>query len=616
MKLSKPEIESQIEVKRIKLENDITITNTTTNNTNNIDNYDLNLLKNYFSRSTTTTTSTTSTTETEPGTCSSLSLKTNQTLTLAEQINIIFNIFNESNRDTYDNNNEDKFLLVLMEQLEFMILKEQNYNPLIKIVIKIMINHFSKSKLQKYNDKYFKFLNKTRNNKVINELLSIWLIQPPPQPPFKDELFRFIKRNLYNKDNHVRCTCLKLLALHYNSDYKVIKVLLNFSDDQDARVRQTCIESMIKLHSTGSNLISIDHYDRINQLLQDDSHQIRLRTTELICLLAVTYPEYTLNIGDDEQIRLIDDVFSKVCNMVNDLAVPVKVCANQLLGNLKGVSSKFLMQTLDKKLMTDLRVRKSSQQRQKQLVSSEWSAAVTKSSTQSDSPLTDDDASSLMASGACGAFIHGFEDEYLEVRGPSVEAMCKLAVDSPELAAKSIDFLVDMFNDEIETVRLKAIRAVTSISHYILLRDDQIDVVLSIIEDGSFDVRELLKDLLATCKLATKIGLKKTAQALFQNLRKYPGDKHSIWRCFQNLGRNHSKFVMSLIPYLVTLHPFMDFTEPDMNDIYYASSLIMIFNGLKENSSILPLLPYYILNHYFYLKLKLPDLIPSISVSF
>ena len=52
----------------------------------------------------------------------------------------------------------------------------------------------------------------------------------------------------------------------------------------------------------------------------------------------------------------------------------------------------------------------------------------------------------------------------------------------PELAAKSIDFFVDMFNDEIESVRLKAILALTKIAHYVLIGDDQIDIVLSVIE--------------------------------------------------------------------------------------------------------------------------------------
>ena len=38
--------------------------------------------------------------------------------------------------------------------------------------------------------------------------------------------------------------------------------------------------------------------------------------------------------------------------------------------------------------------------------------------------------------------------------------------------------------------------------------------------------------------------------------------------CFKMLGRNHAKFVASLVNYLVSLHPFFDVIEPDINDMF------------------------------------------------
>ena len=144
-----------------------------------------------------------------------------------------------------------------------------------------------------------------------------------------------------------------------------------------------------------------------------------------------------------------------------------------------------MLQTLNKNLMSELKMRKYSKNRQKQLVTSEWASAISASS--SDSQITEEDNLNIMSSGACGAFIHGLEDEFLEVRVEAVEALCQLAVNCPELAARSIDFLVDMFNDEIEMVRLKAILALSKISHYVLLGDDQVDIVISVIEVGARD---------------------------------------------------------------------------------------------------------------------------------
>ena len=58
----------------------------------------------------------------------------------------------------------------------------------------------------------------------------------------------------------------------------------------------------------------------------------------------------------DEQIRLIDDAFAKICSLMNDLSVNVRIEASNILGNFKNVSPDFLEQTLDKKLMSNLKV--------------------------------------------------------------------------------------------------------------------------------------------------------------------------------------------------------------------------------------------------------------------
>jgi hypothetical protein len=58
----------------------------------------------------------------------------------------------------------------------------------------------------------------------------------------------------------------------------------------------------------------------------------------------------------EEEIRLVDDAFGKVCMMINDLSMRVRTLAAQFLGAMTLVSPKFLQQTLDKKLMSNMRV--------------------------------------------------------------------------------------------------------------------------------------------------------------------------------------------------------------------------------------------------------------------
>lgn len=64
----------------------------------------------------------------------------------------------------------------------------------------------------------------------------------------------------------------------------------------------------------------------------------------------------TIRLPDsDQEIRLIDDAFGKVCSGVTDLSMHVRTYASKLLGMMTLVSSKFLNQTLDKKLMSNMR---------------------------------------------------------------------------------------------------------------------------------------------------------------------------------------------------------------------------------------------------------------------
>lgn len=69
-----------------------------------------------------------------------------------------------------------------------------------------------------------------------------------------------------------------------------------------------------------------------------------------------------------------------------------------------------------------------------------------------------------------------------EVRTAAVEAVCQLSMESAVFATTSLDFLVDMFNDEIEDVRLRAIDSLTRIAHHILLREDQLETILGALE--------------------------------------------------------------------------------------------------------------------------------------
>ena len=55
-----------------------------------------------------------------------------------------------------------------------------------------------------------------------------------------------------------------------------------------------------------------------------------------------------------------------------------------------------------------------------------------------------------MSSGSCGALVHFTEDEFMEVRSAAIQSMDELSGRSSKFGHASLDFLIDMINDEIQ----------------------------------------------------------------------------------------------------------------------------------------------------------------------
>lgn len=316
----------------------------------------------------------------------------------------------------------------------------------------------------------------------------------------------------------------------------------------------------------------------------------------------------------DTEMRLIDAAFGNVCSAICDLSMRVRTMAAELLGGMTSVGNEFLHQTLDKKLMSNLRRKKSLHERYSDLFQSgEW-ATGKKWADDAPKEQVNQRTVSLMASGACGALVHGLEDEFLEVRTAAVNSMCRLAVKNAPFAVTSLDFLVDMFNDEIEDVRLQAIASLTTISKHIILREDQLEIMLSSLEDYSVEVREGLHLMLGACQVSTQSSLLMVVNKLLDVLSKYPQDKYSAFGCLQRVGQKHAELCMSLVPQLLLDHPFFDSAERDVEDPAYVCVLIMIFNAALHMPPMLSLLPETTIKHYAYLRDTMPNLVPHLPI--
>ncbi|KAK7078719.1 Integrator complex subunit 4 [Halocaridina rubra] len=446
---------------------------------------------------------------------------------------------------------------------------------------------------------------------------------PPVDTKYQDQVIQFALSQLQDTNHHlIKIRCLEALGVLCPSDSgrvqtSIVKTLTEHTTNQDCRARRAAIEALLQVHEKGVKL-SEEMYHILCKALKDDYQCVREAALNLIKVVADSDPERLVPIGDcdEHHVCLVDHAFSEICNMVNDNSIRVRIQATSLLGSMKGISEFFLQQTLDKKLMSNMRRKRSAHERAKAMVASgEWSSGKTWGE---DTPKEKVEAESVSVinTGACGAFVHGLEDEYLEVRNSALESICALALNNVQFASQSLDFLVDMFNDEIEEVRLKAIQVMQQVAPHITLRADQLGEILHALKDASIDIRESLHKFLATTLLPTMDCVKLCVTALLENLKRYPQDKRSIHKCLVSLGTNHPILVHALVPQLLAIHPYLDGVEPSVQDGGdYICKLILVLNAAKYCPMILPLLEQHTKWHYSYLRNTMPQFVPVLKLA-
>ncbi|OWR49969.1 putative Integrator complex subunit 4 [Danaus plexippus plexippus] len=175
--------------------------------------------------------------------------------------------------------------------------------------------------------------------------------------------------NLKDTSHQVKCKCLQLISELYpiypESDRTVemtaeadtiVKLLGDYSNAEDARVRCEAFQSLLTLHERGQTL-SASLYEPVCAALSDDYEIVREVALKLVWLLGNKYPENSVTLQDGETtIRLVDDAFIRICSAVNDLCMQVRALSCSLLGTTRAVSDRFLLQTLDKQLMSNMKV--------------------------------------------------------------------------------------------------------------------------------------------------------------------------------------------------------------------------------------------------------------------
>eukprot|EP01105_Mastigella_eilhardi_P016927 TRINITY_DN3883_c0_g1_i4.p1 TRINITY_DN3883_c0_g1~~TRINITY_DN3883_c0_g1_i4.p1 ORF type:complete len:576 (+),score=150.30 TRINITY_DN3883_c0_g1_i4:1267-2994(+) len=169
----------------------------------------------------------------------------------------------------------------------------------------------------------------------------------------------------------------------------------------------------------------------------------------------------------------------------------------------------------------------------------------------------------------------------------------------------------DMFNDEIDGVRIDAIQSLRKMGDRVKLREEQLHVVLAVLDDTSVAVRHAAHQLLGCIPLANVTCLLATIQALMTYLRAHTEDQDSVFTCLKQLAVRHAAFTEFIVNDLLRIDARFAGVEPSTEDIFYVSAMIVCLNAAAANPSILSLLPKYCFWHAQYLSDKYPSFIPA-----
>ncbi|KAI8642763.1 armadillo-type protein [Parasitella parasitica] len=394
------------------------------------------------------------------------------------------------------------------------------------------------------------------------------------------------------------------------TDMSVQKIVSNYTRDSDPRVRKSALDALVQMHLRGCPL-DLAIYNLSVASLRDDYEEVRMGGLNLMGVLSSLYPEHRMKLAHEEvneTTRLIDDAFNKVCDLVNDSAITVRTKACVMMASYQHVGPDMLSQTFSKQIMSHLKRRLPRYKaQQKKYANGQIPVA------EGDIDVESDEFH-ILDSGACGSFIHGLEDEFQEVRNAAIDSICELCMYNEQLTKKAVEFLVDMFNDDIDKIRLNAIHSLRKIGTKSTLEfdEEQLEIAVGALEDSDPSARQATHELFTVVRLTVPVSLTTLLDALEANTKRYPMDVLSIYRCLRDVGKRHDDYVEALVPDLLKLDRRYLPKEANVEDIMYTAYVILIVNACSSNVKLLHHLPKYIFRHFAYFKSKYPDCIPDL----
>ena len=435
---------------------------------------------------------------------------------------------------------------------------------------------------------------------AVHQLLQQQICGIPPPDPAQETSSAPAPSLLCAHDAGVRAAALRMLCVLGSARRAPLCAVLAISGkDEDHRVRQAALEGLLRLFRKGALDCSVHAvFGVASEALTDAHPNVRLKGMLLLWVFNF--------LSEPRTSQSTAGVFDQFCSMLKDNTVAVKMWAARLLGRVQSVREDHLILTFA----------------QEQVIVAPLATAEDKYL-----GLPGHADAARVQSWAVGAFVGALEDEFQEVRLAAIQSICSLSLLNRGLQEIATDFLFDMFNDEIDAVRVASILAVARLCTHFTVTEAQLATTLSNILDSSEAVREATYYLLQCMQLPSPVCVLSVVAALsseVQKLREGPGDGvrpgagprggagpapgctaaalHKrlqrelphIFATVQRVAISHCTFTPYLVEDLLRLGgpaKFLLQQEPVAGDMMYTLVMIYLMNSAAHNCAVLPLLP-------------------------
>mgnify|MGYP000863069577 FL=1 len=180
-----------------------------------------------------------------------------------------------------------------------------------------------------------------------------------------------------------------------------------------------------------------------------------------------------------------------------------------------------------------------------------------------------------------GIFLHLLEDEYYEIRILTLQCLrtFSLYLDRSEL--KEIMFY--MVNDNNESVRIEALRALIAVAHDYLITGDDLSTMLMCLKDRRVQFRYYVYRLAGIVTIVNQEDFLNFVERLIRTLKVFKEDKVHLYIALRNLGSRSKRFVLGNVRQLLDIVDLEDLHEPNWKSILYKARVILVASCFESN---------------------------------